>query len=174
MFVAPSGLPGIVLGLACLPVRFCSAVMSQNQATSNNQRLVYVEKMKTYFEKEIDRIYGDDSLRPKQYIQIRQSKAFMEKYYADKLELNDLAKAAFMSRFHYIRVFQRIYGLTPRAYLRDLRISKAITLIKNGLSITQVCFEIGYESVPTFSSVFKNCKGCTPKEYQCLHNRNLE
>ena len=98
----------------------------------------------------------------------------MEKYYSDRVELNDLAKAAFMSRFHYIRIFQRIYGLTPRAYLRDLRIAKAKDLIKKGLSITHVCFEIGYESVPTFSSLFKKCTGYTPKEYQCLHNSNLE
>ena len=98
----------------------------------------------------------------------------MEKYYTDRIELNDLAKAAFMSRFHYVRIFQRMYGLTPRVYLRDLRISKAKELIKKGLSITQVCFEVGYESVPTFSSLFKKCTGYTPKEYQNLHKSNRE
>lgn len=132
------------------------------------------KKPKTYFESEVDRIYGEDSLRPEQYVQVRQSKAFMEKYYSDRVELNDLARAAFMSRFHYVRIFRRMYGLTPRAYLRDLRISKAKGLIRKGLSITQVCFEIGYESVPTFSSLFKKCTGYTPKEYQSLHNSNLE
>ena len=132
------------------------------------------KKTKTYFEREIDRIYDEDSLRPEQYVQVRQSKAFMEKYYSDRVELNDLARAAFMSRFHYVRIFRRMYGLTPRAYLRDLRISKAKDLIRKGLSITQVCFEIGYESVPTFSSLFKKCTGYTPKEYQRLHNSNLE
>ena len=76
------------------------------------------KKTKTYFEREIDRIYDEDSLRPEQYVQVRQSKAFMEKYYSDRVELNDLARAAFMSRFHYVRIFRRMYGLTPRAYLR--------------------------------------------------------
>lgn len=132
------------------------------------------KKSKTYFESEVERIYSENSLRPEQYAQVRQSKTFMEKFYAEKVELNDLAKAACMSRFHYIRVFQRMYGLTPRAYLRDLRISKAKGLIKQGLSITHVCLEIGYESVPTFSSVFKKCTGYTPKAYQCLHKSNLE
>lgn len=98
----------------------------------------------------------------------------MEKFYADRVELNDLAKAALMSRFHYVRIFQQMYGLTPRAYLRDLRISKAKGLIRNGLSITQVCFEIGYESVSTFSTVFKKCTGYTPREYQRIHKSNLE
>lgn len=132
------------------------------------------QKSKTYFERELDRIYSENSLRPEQYVQVRQSKAFMEKFYSDKVELNDLAKAAFMSRFHYVRVFQRMYGLTPRVYLRDLRIVKAKALIRKGLSITQVCFDIGYESVSTFSTVFKKCTGYTPKEYQRLQKSNLE
>ena len=98
----------------------------------------------------------------------------MERFYTEKIELNDLAKAAFMSRFHYVRIFQRMYGLSPRNYLRDLRISKAKILIKEGLSITQVCFDIGYESLPTFSAVFKKCTGYSPKEYQGINESNLE
>lgn len=121
---------------------------------------------KSFFETEIDRIYNEGPFRLEMYLQIRKSKAFMEKFYTEKIELNEIAKAAFMSRFHYVRIFQRMYGLTPRAYLRDLRISKAKALIKNGEPITRVCFEIGYESLPTFSSVFKKCTGYSPKEYQ--------
>jgi len=105
---------------------------------------------------------------------LRKSKDLMEKFYSDKVELDDLAKAAFMSRFHYVRIFKSMYGLTPRAYLRDLRISRAKVLIKQGLPITQVCFDVGYESATTFSSVFKKCKSYTPSEYQGLHNSNLE
>lgn len=132
------------------------------------------QKPKTYFELELERIYKELPLSPEQYAKVRQSKVFMEKFYSDKVELNDLAKAAFMSRFHYGRIFQRIYGLTPRMYLRDLRISRSKDLIKQGLSITQVCFEVGYESVTTFSAVFKKCTGFTPKAYQQSHKSNLE
>lgn len=132
------------------------------------------KREKTYFERELDRIYSEHSLRPEQYARIRQSKTLMEKFYSDRIELNDLAKEAFMSRYHYIRVFQRMYGLTPRIYLRDLRISKAKDLIKAGLPITRVCSEIGYKSVPTFSTVFKKCTGYTPRAYQHLQNRNRE
>ncbi|RDE19984.1 AraC family transcriptional regulator [Motiliproteus coralliicola] len=128
----------------------------------------------TYFETELDRIYSELSLRPEHYARVRQSKAFMEKFYSDKVELDDLAEAACISRFHYVRIFQRVYGLTPRAYLRDLRISKAKELIKQGTPITQTCFDVGYESVPTFSSVFKKCTGHTPTAYQRLQHSNLE
>lgn len=85
---------------------------------------------KTYYEKELDRLANESSLQPKQYILIRQSKAFMEKYYAENIELNDLAKAAFMSRFQYARVFKKMYGVTPQNYLKDMRISKANALLK--------------------------------------------
>lgn len=121
---------------------------------------------KSFFEAEIERIYKEGHFKPEMYVQVRQSKAFMTQYYADKIELSDIAKEAFMSRFHYVRIFKQMYGLTPRAYLRDLRISKAKTLLKQGNPITQVCFDVGYESLLTFSSVFKKCTGRTPKEYQ--------
>ena len=132
------------------------------------------KKPKTFFETELDRIYREHTLRAGQYVRVRQSKAFMEKYYAEKIELDSLAAAASLSRFHYIRVFQRMYGLTPRTYLRDLRITKAKALIRKGISITQACFEVGYDSAPTFSLVFKRCTGYGPREYQRLHKRNLE
>ena len=131
-------------------------------------------KPKTFYEQEVDRIYREIPLRPEQYVFIRQSKAFMQKYHAEKVELNDLAQAAFMSRFHYVRIFKQIYGVTPRSYLRDLRISKAKTLIEQGCSITDTCFEVGYESVTTFSSVFKKCVGLTPKAYQKQQKSNRE
>jgi hypothetical protein len=75
-----------------------------------------LNKDKIFFEQEIERIYDELSLRPEHYAQVRQSKAFMQNYYSQKIELNDLAKEAFMSRFHYVRMFQRMYGLTPRTY----------------------------------------------------------
>lgn len=88
------------------------------------------KKTKTHFERELDRLYDETLCRPELYTQVRQSKAFMKQYHAGKIALNDLAAAAFMSRFHYVRVFQQVYGLTPINYLRDLRISKSKTLLR--------------------------------------------
>lgn len=131
-------------------------------------------KPKSFYEREIDRVYREGPFRPAQYMQVRQSRLFMDSYYADKIELNELAAAAFMSRFHYVRIFQQIYGLTPRVYLRDLRIAKAKALLIEGLPITQVCFDVGYESLPTFSAAFKKCTGYTPRAYRRLHKSNPE
>lgn len=121
---------------------------------------------KSYYEQQLEHITATVSLPAYQYIQIRQSRAFIEKYLAEDLNLNSMAAAAAMSRFHFIRIFQQIYGLTPRQYLRDLRIGKAKMLLHSKRSITDICFDVGYTSLPTFSSAFKRGTGLSPKAYQ--------
>jgi AraC-like DNA-binding protein len=133
-----------------------------------------MKPVKTFYEQEIDRITEKHFLPQHKYVQVRQSKAFMEKYHAEKIELEKIASAAFMSRFHYIRIFQQVYGVSPRQYLRDIRINKAKELIKRGMSITQVCFEVGYDSLPTFSTAFKKGTGSSPKAYQEINKSNPE
>jgi AraC-like DNA-binding protein len=133
-----------------------------------------VSRFKTFYEKEVERIVTNHGLPEHHYAYIRQSKAFMVRFYGDKIELDRIAAAAFMSRFHYIRIFKQVYGRTPRHYLRDLRIEKAKELLKKGHSVTQVCFDVGYESLPTFSRVFKRGTGYSPKAYQSLNNSNPE
>lgn len=132
------------------------------------------KRSKTFFEQEVERLMKEYALPEHHYTYIRQSKAFMEKYHGNKIELDEIAAAAFMSRFHYIRVFQQVYGTTPRQYLRDLRIEKAKELLKKGYSVTRVCFDVGYESLPTFSKVFKRGTGYSPKAYQELNISNPE
>lgn len=131
-------------------------------------------KPKTYYEQEVERIAESISLQKYHYVQVRQSKTFMEKYYSEKIDLEKMAAAAFMSRFHYIRIFRQVYGVTPRQYLKGFRITKAKELLKIGLPITQVCFEVGYDSLPTFSKAFKCGVGYSPKVYQKVNNSNLE
>jgi AraC-like DNA-binding protein len=128
---------------------------------------------KSFFEQELERIV-ENGLPPHYYAHIRQSKTFIDKYYDVKIDLNEMAAAAFMSRFHYIRVFQQVYGRTPRRYLQDLRIEKAKALLRNGEQVTQVCFSVGYESLPTFSKLFKRGTGYSPKTYQEMNISNLE
>lgn len=133
-----------------------------------------MSKQKTYFEQQIEKIAKNYGLPEYLYIQVRQSKAFMEKYLSEKIELEKISAAAFMSRFHYIRVFKQVYGRTPRQYLRDLRINKAKDFLKQGMPVSQVCFEVGYDSLPTFSLAFKRGTGYSPTAFQDLHKSNPE
>jgi AraC-like DNA-binding protein len=129
---------------------------------------------KSFYEQQIERIKNNYGLPQYHYIQVRQSRLFMEKYLAEKIELEAIAAAAFMSRFHYIRIFQKIYGITPRQYLRDLRLAKAKELLRKDISVSQVCFDVGYDSVPTFCTTFKMATGHSPLTYQKLNKSNRE
>ena len=129
---------------------------------------------RTYFELEIEKLAQEHYLPEYYYVQVRQSKSFMERYLAEKIELEKIASAAFMSRFHYIRIFKAVYGLSPRQFLRDLRINKGKELLMQGLQVTQVCLEVGYDSLPTFSNAFKRATGYSPTEYQHLNKSNQE
>ena len=129
---------------------------------------------KTFYELELEKIKENDLLPEQKYIQIRQSKHFMQQYHAERIKLEAIAAKAFMSQFHYIRTFQKVYGVTPKHYLRDRRIEAAKQLLKQGSSVTTTCLEVGYESLPTFSKAFKAATGYSPKEYQKLNDRNVE
>jgi AraC-like DNA-binding protein len=132
------------------------------------------QRNRTFFEQEVDRIVKEHALPEHYYTYIRQSKAFMEKYHGDKIQLDEIAAAACMSRFHYIRIFQLVYGRTPRQYLQDMRIKKAKEQLKKGLSVATVCTNVGYDSLPTFSKVFKRGTGHSPKAYQQINISNRE
>ncbi|MBX2913954.1 MAG: helix-turn-helix transcriptional regulator [Cyclobacteriaceae bacterium] len=98
----------------------------------------------------------------------------MEKYFSEKIELDRIASSAFMSRFHYVRIFKMVYGTSPRQYLKNLRLNKGKELLKNGLSASQACVEVGYDSLPTFCNAFKKATGYSPIAYQNLYKSNLE
>lgn len=129
---------------------------------------------KTYFEIQLDKLVNEHYLPEYYYVQVRQSKSFMENYLSEKIGLDKIASTAFMSRFHYTRIFKRVYGLSPRQFLKDLRINKGKELLKQGLNISQVCIEVGYDSLPTFCNAFKKATGYSPGEYQSLNKSNLE
>ncbi len=129
---------------------------------------------KTFFEAQLEQLVEEYYLPEYQYVQVRQSKAFMEKFMSEKIELDRIASTAFMSRFHYTRVFKRVYGLSPRQYLRELRIARAKELLKQGRSTADVCIEVGYDSLPTFCNAFKKATGYTPVEFQNLNKSNPE
>ncbi len=83
-----------------------------------------------------------------------------------EVNLDLLAHVRFTSKFHLLRLFKRYYGQTPRQYLIDRRIEKAKDLLKSDLSVTEVCYEVGFESPCSFSSLFKARTGRTPADYK--------
>lgn len=104
---------------------------------------------------------------PKVYLyrRIVQAKLYIDDHYTEPIDLNNIAEEAYFSKFHFIRLFRSIYGKTPHQYLTAVRISKAKQLLSKGVAVSDVCFSVGFESLGSFSSLFKNMVGRTPSAF---------
>jgi AraC-like DNA-binding protein len=104
---------------------------------------------------------------PKIYLYKRlvKSKLFIDENYADKIDIDNISDEACFSKFHFIRQFKIIYGKTPHQYLKVVRIEKAMQLLRTDVSVTDVCFSVGFESLSSFSGLFKHIVGVTPSAY---------
>lgn len=120
----------------------------------------------TYYEKEIDRIRGVVYANQRQIDTVIGIRNYIDTNYDHKLNLDYLSHIRFVSKYHMLRLFKKYYGLTPRQYLIDKRIAKSKELLKNGMSVTQACFAVGFESLGSFSTLFKARTGKSPSEYQ--------
>lgn len=81
--------------------------------------------------------------------------------------VDQAAREAGMSPFHFIREFERMFGLTPRQYRTAARLDRAKVLLASGdLSVTDVCFEVGFSSLGSFSDLFARRVGQPPSEYR--------
>ena len=99
------------------------------------------------------------------YRRIVQAKLFIDKFYSEKIDLDNISDEAYFSKFHFIRLFKSIYGKTPHQYLRTVRIEKAQQLFQQNKSVTEVCFLVGFDSVTTFSGLFTKLVKRTPSQY---------
>ena len=102
-------------------------------------------------------------------VHLRRARDLADRHYAEPLELRELAAAAGVSKFHFLRCFTETYGKTPAVYLAERRIERAQDLLRaTNLTVTEICHLVGYSSLGSFSTKFRNVVGVTPSEYQAL------
>jgi AraC-like DNA-binding protein len=100
------------------------------------------------------------------YRRVLQAKLFMDTHFHEPINLNNIADEACFSKFHFIRIFKKIYRLTPHQYLVQVRMEKAKQLLQSSIPVTSACYACGFESIGSFTSLFKKMTGYTPAEYR--------
>src|SRR5690348_14730227 len=98
---------------------------------------------------------------------LRRVRDRIDREYAHPLDVESLARGVHMSAGHLSREFKKAYGESPYSYLMTRRIERAMALLRRGdLSVTDVCFEVGCQSLGTFSTRFSELVGMSPSAYR--------
>jgi len=125
----------------------------------------------TFYRDEIARLnkalYPHDDLTK----QIIDAKVYIDKHFSEDINLDKIANKAFISKFHFIRLFKKYYGRTPNQYLQEVRIEKAKKFLQKGNSMDEVCNAIGFASKTSFITLFKKKTGKTPMVFQNQHRK---
>jgi len=98
---------------------------------------------------------------------LRRAIEFMHDHCGRELSLREIAEAAYVSEFYFARLFKKVTGQTPHAYLAILRVEKARRLLaETDLAITEIGARVGYTSQSHFTKVFRAATGVTPKAFR--------
>ncbi len=91
--------------------------------------------------------------------------AFINENYCDEISLDNIATAAYFSKFHFIRLFKTTYNMTVWDYINIKRIDKAVNLLtKTNDTVINIASKCGFNSPANFNRIFKKLTGLTPKE----------
>ena len=106
------------------------------------------------------------NLSPDIYQRIVAAKVYIDENYQNDIDLEMISRQALLSRFHFHRIFRQVYRHTPHQYLTRKRIDKARALLAQNRAVTDVCNEVGFESIGSFSTLFKKEIGFAPTYFR--------
>jgi len=110
---------------------------------------------------------GHRNLPSDVYSRLCRARDFMDDCYDLPLDLDQISRQACFSRYHFIRLFRQAFKQTPHQYLTRRRIERAKELLSSSrLTVTDVCFEVGFQSLGSFSSLFHKYVGHPPVVYR--------
>ncbi len=94
----------------------------------------------------------------------------MDRAYAEPLDVRAVAALAHVSESHFIRTFGAVFGETPHRYLQRRRVERSMFLLREtDRSVTDICLDVGFTSLGTFSRMFKEIVGEAPSHYRAGH-----
>ena len=100
-------------------------------------------------------------------VHLRRARDHADRTYSSPITLEEMAEVAHLSKYHFLRLFKATYGMTPMEYVSKRRIERAQDLLRStNLTVTEVCFAVGFSSLGSFSTRFKEIVGETAGEFQ--------
>ncbi|MEP1125810.1 MAG: AraC family transcriptional regulator [Ilumatobacter sp.] len=100
-------------------------------------------------------------------VHLRHARDHIDRHFSESIDLDRLSSVAGVSKFHFHRLFTATYGVTPATHLTHRRIERAQDLLRaTNLTVTEVCFAVGYSSLGSFGTRFKDLVGETPGAFQ--------
>lgn len=108
------------------------------------------------------RLVPDDVFR-----RLCRARDYLHERHSETVSLDDLARQAGVSRFHFLRLFRDTFGATPHQYLTRVRLERAKSLLAgDSHSVTDVCMDVGFSSLGSFSTLFAERFGCPPSAWR--------
>ncbi len=99
--------------------------------------------------------------------QVHRARCLLDRYYDTPITIEQLSHQVALSPYYLIRLFRRVYKKTPHQYLIQQRIAKAKDLLRTtDLTVTEICAVVGFESLGSFSTLFRNLVGIAPSAYR--------
>lgn len=108
------------------------------------------------------------------YKRIVQAKLFIDTHFGEPVDLDNIAGEACFSKFHFVRLFRKIYGSTPHRYLTRVRIENAKELLQENFSVSETCFLVGFESISSFTGLFRRYTKLSPSEFRSRYIKRQE
>jgi AraC family transcriptional regulator len=115
------------------------------------------------------------STREELWRRLNRGRDFIHARFESAPTLSDIASAACLSTFHFLRGFKAVFGMTPHEYLSACRVERAKFLLeRTELPVTEICFSVGFESLGSFSSWFTRLTGSSPRAWRGRSKSNFQ
>jgi AraC-like DNA-binding protein len=125
---------------------------------------------------EVDRFPGErPATRAELFRRLHRGRDFLSSSYTERVSVAMAAKAAHLSPYHFHRMFKSAFQQTPMQFLQDCRLASARRLLKaTDQRVTSICFAVGFESLGSFSTLFRRRLGLSPRQYRarCMGRAN--
>ncbi|MDD3279794.1 MAG: AraC family transcriptional regulator [Lachnospiraceae bacterium] len=98
---------------------------------------------------------------------LKEMVSFIQEHYKEKISLSDIAKAGCVGKTSCCAIFRKFINQTPNIYLTEYRLQKSMELLMDtDLTITEICYDVGFTGASYFTETFRKSFGCTPSEYR--------